>query len=157
LLVAANEPDLKAYGDVAAAMLQRAGMQVDYQAIDAGTVAQRRVSTKPPDQGGWNAFCTGLAGFTFLDPVRNVPLRCNGDKAWPGWPTSPQIEQLRTASFDAPDLAAQRKLAAEIQARAFVDVPYYPLGLGLFPTAYRTDLADVPKGIPLFWSVRRQA
>ena len=157
MLVAADEPDLKAYADVAAEMLKRVGMAVDYQALDAGTVVQRRTSKKPPDQGGWNLFCTGLGGFTFLDPVRNVPLRCNGDAAWPGWPTSPTIEALRTAYFDAADLAAQKRLAADIQAQAFIEVPYYPLGLGLFPTAYRADLADVPKGIPVFWSVRRQA
>ncbi len=46
----------KAESDVAAEMMRRVGMNVDYQAVDWGTVVQRRVSKSPPDQGGWNAF-----------------------------------------------------------------------------------------------------
>lgn len=54
----------------------------------------------------------------------------------------------------APDFAEQKKLAAEIQAQAFEDVPYL-LGLAYFPTAFRADLIDIPHGYPAFWGVRR--
>jgi len=155
LMVPQDFPWIKAVSDMAADMMKRVGMNVDYQAVDWGTVVQRRASKNPPAQGGWNALCTGFAGLDFSTPATNLPLRGNDGQAWFGWPTSPRIEELRNAWFDTPDPMAQKQLAAQIQAQAFEDVPYYPVTLLYFPTAYRADLADIPNGIPAFWSVRR--
>ena len=101
--------------EVAADMLKRVGMNVDYQATDWGTVVQRRALTKPPAEGGWNLFCTGFSGLDFFTPASHLPLRGNGKGAWFGWPNDPKIEALREAWFNAPDLAAQKKIGAEIQ------------------------------------------
>jgi len=155
LLVATDYPILKALGDVSADMLKRVGMNVDYQATDWGTVVQRRASTKPPAEGGWNMFNTGFSGLDFFTPAGDLPLRGNGKDAWFGWPTMPKMEALRTAWFNAPDLATQKKIGVEMQTQAFIDVPYYPLGLSHLPTAFRADIAGVPEGFPLFWSVHR--
>ena len=105
-------------------------MNVDYQATDWGMVVQRRALTKPPAEGGWNMFCTGFSGLDFFTPASHLPLRGNGKGAWFGWPDDPKIEALRDAWFNAPDLAAQKKVGAEIQLQAFENVPYYPLGCG---------------------------
>ena len=91
-------------------------MDVDYQAVDWGTVVRRRASKNPPAQGGWSAFCTFFSGSDFFTPATYLPLRGNGDRAWFGWPTSPRIEALRDQWFDAPDPAAQTRIAAEPQA-----------------------------------------
>jgi len=155
LMVATDYPILKAIGDVSADMLKRVGFNVDYQATDWGTVVQRRASQKPPSEGGWNVFNTGFSGLDFFTPAADLPLRGNGKQAWFGWPTMPKIEELRTAWFDAPDLASQKKLCTEIQLQAFQDVPYWPVGLAHLPTAYRPDIAAVPEGFPLFWNVHR--
>jgi peptide/nickel transport system substrate-binding protein len=136
-------------------MLKRAGMNVDYQATDWGTIVQRRASTKPVSEGGWNMFCTGFSGLDFFTPASHLPLRGNGKDAWFGWPTMPKVEQLRTEWFSASDLAAQKKIGQEIQKQAFEEVPYYPLGLAHQPTAFRKDISDVPEGFPIFWGVRR--
>ena len=66
---------------------------------------------------------------------------------------------MREEWLDASDLATQKKLAAEIQEQAFIDAPYYPLGINFTPTAFRSDLTGVltASGGPLFWNVRRQA
>ncbi|HUN40047.1 MAG TPA: ABC transporter substrate-binding protein [Acetobacteraceae bacterium] len=155
LMVATDYPILKAIGDVSADMLKRVGFNVDYQATDWGTVVQRRSSMKPPSEGGWNVFNTGFSGLDFFTPAADLPLRGNGKKAWFGWPTMPKIEELRTAWFGAPDLAAQKKICTVIQLQAFQDVPYWPVGLAHLPTAYRPDIAGVPEGFPLFWNVHR--
>jgi peptide/nickel transport system substrate-binding protein len=155
LMVSTDFPILKALGDVAAETLKRAGMNVDYQAIDWGTLVQRRASKNPPDQGGWNAFCTGFSGLDFFNPGTHLPLRGNDGQAWFGWPTSPKLEELRDAWFEAPNPDAQKKLGAEIQAQAFEDVPYYPLGLGYDPSGYRADLTGILHGFPIFWNMRR--
>ena len=154
-MVPVEYPTLKAIGDVAAAMLKSVGMTVDYQATDAGTLLQRRASQKPLEQGGWSLFCTGISGIDFFTPATHQPLRGIGPQAWPGWPSSPRSEALRDAWFDAPDPAAQKRIAADIQAQAFLDVPYYPLGMAYIPSAYRTDLDGILDGFPIFWNLRR--
>jgi peptide/nickel transport system substrate-binding protein len=155
LMVPTDFPILKAASDVAADMMKRAGLTVDYQAADWGTVVQRRASKKPPAQGGWNAFCTAFSGNDFFTPATHLPLRGNDGQAWFGWPTSPKIEALRDQWLDTSDPGAQKRIAAEIQAQAFEDVPYLPLGLYYSPSAYRADLTGILHGFPIFWNMRR--
>jgi len=155
LLGAADFVIIKPLADVTADLLRRLGMNVDYQAIDWGTLVQRRASKKPPEQGGWNLFCTYFPGLDGLTPATNLGLRANGQQAWFGWPNSPKLEALRDQWMDTPDLATQKEIAAEIQMQAFVDVPYYPLGMYYNPSAYRANLTGILHGLPTFWNVRR--
>ncbi len=155
LMAATDFPVLKAMADVAADMMQRAGMNVDYVATDWGSVVTRRAKKEPVEQGGWSAFCTAWAGTDHLDPSGHLSLRANGEQAWIGWPTDLRIEQLRDQWFDTPDVPAQAALCAEIQREAFQSVPYIPMGQYLQPTAYRTDLQGVLNGFALFWNVKR--
>ncbi len=155
LIAPTDVPNMAALSNVAADMLKRVGMNVDYQAVDFGTAVQRRASTKPPADGGWNLFCTGFSGLDLVNPGGHLPLRGNAKGAWIGWPDDQKLEELREAWFDAPDLVAQKKLGAEIQGQAFQSVPYYPLGLALLPTAFRRDITGMPDGFPIFWNVRR--
>jgi peptide/nickel transport system substrate-binding protein len=154
-MVGTDQPALNALSDVAADMLKRVGINVDYQATDWGTVVQRRALTKPPAEGGWNLFCTGFSGLDWFTPASHLPLRGNGKGAWFGWPDDPKMEALRDDWFNAPDLPAQQKIGAQMQALAFQDVPFYPLGLAQTPTAFRKDITGVPEGFPIFWNVRR--
>ena len=137
LMGATDQPTNYPLAEVAADMLKRVGVNVDYQATDWGMVVQRRALTKPPADGGWNMFCTGFSGLDFFTPASHLPLRGNGKGAWFGWPDDPKIEALREAWFNAPDLAAQKKVGAEMQLQAFENVPYYPLGVAQLPTAFR--------------------
>jgi peptide/nickel transport system substrate-binding protein len=155
LMSPTDQPQNKAASDVAADILKRVGINVDYQATDWGMVVQRRALTKPPAEGGWNLFVTGFSGLDFFTPASHLPLRGNGRGAWFGWPDDPKIEELRTAWFNAPDLAAQQKIGVQLQLEAFQSVPYYPLGIAQLPTAFRKDIAGVPEGFPIFWNVHR--
>lgn len=155
LMAPQDVPNQKAMSEMAADAMRRVGMNVDYQAVDWGTIMQRRTSKAPPGHGGWNAFCTRFLGSEVFSPGVHTSLRSNGEHAWFGWPSSPGIEAAREQWFDAPDLATQKTFAAQIQAQAFEDVPYYPLGLYYNPTAFRADLTGVLHGGPFFWNVRR--
>jgi peptide/nickel transport system substrate-binding protein len=157
LLAATDFPVLKAMSDVCADMLQKAGLNVDYQALDWGTVNQRRVKKDPVEQGGWSCFCTAWAGTDMINPAGQLALRANGANAWIGWPDDPKLEALRDSWFDAPEFAAQQKVARDIQAEAFQFLPYLPLGQYLQATAYSTKLSGVLNGFALFWNVRKEA
>jgi len=100
-------------------------------------------------------FQTSWSGLDHATPAGHPFLRGNGRAAAPGWPDSPAIEGLRDEWLRAPDPAAQFKLAEQLQAQAFQDVPYVPLGQQFQQTAYRADLSGVLPGMPVFWNVVR--
>jgi peptide/nickel transport system substrate-binding protein len=156
MLVATDYTQFKAIGDVAADMMSKVGMNVDYVATDWGTMLQRRNNKGPVDQGGWNCFFTGWEGEDHLDPSNHYAIRGNGNDpaGWPGWCVSPRLEALRNAWFDAPGKEAQRKICVDMQLQCMIDVPSVPLGQFVQPTAYRTSLTGVLRGFPTFWNVR---
>jgi peptide/nickel transport system substrate-binding protein len=155
LMAPTDFPILKALADVGADVLQKMGFNVDYQAMDWGTLVQRRAKKEPIDQGGWNLFHTFWQGLDQMNPVGHAFLRGNGTSGLFGWPNSPRIEQLRQDWIAAADLAAQQSLARRLQEQAFIDVPYVPLGQNLYDTAYRTEIDGVLSGFVMFWNVHR--
>ncbi|HEX4260923.1 MAG TPA: ABC transporter substrate-binding protein [Acetobacteraceae bacterium] len=155
LLAPTDIASAKALADISADLYKKLGFDVDYQAMDWATLVQRRAKMDPVDKGGWSLFHTSWNGTDMLDPIGHAFLRGNGKAAAPGWPTAPKIEALRAEWIRAPDLAAQKQLAAAIQVQALHDVPYAPLGQYFAPTAYRADLEGVLNGVPVFWNVRR--
>ena len=157
MMVAVNVPYLKIMGDVTADVFKKVGLELDYQAVDWTTVVQRRGKMDPPSAGGWNLLCIYDNGSNQVNPAAHLWLRGNGKEAAPGWPTSPRIEELRDAWFQAKSIKEQKKIAVQIQLQAFADVPYIPLGQSLPATGYRRHLTGVLNGQPVFWNVRRQA
>jgi len=157
LIVPTDFPNLKAMADVGADMMTKAGLNVDYQALDWGTVLTRRASKAPVEAGGWSVFFTFGAGADQSSPAAHLMLRANGGSAWFGWPEDAEIERLREAWFAAPDLAAQKPIARALQGRAFETVPFIPLGQYFQATAYRTNLKGVLNGFATFWNVRKEA
>ena len=145
----------RALAEITADTLRKTGMNVEAPAMDWATLVQRRVKTDPVEQGGWNIFHTSWAGLDMINPAGHVFLRGNGKSAAPGWPDSPAIEDLRNQWFAATDVAGQKAIAARLQAQAFQDVPYIPLGQYFAPTAYQANLTGVVNGSPVFWNVRR--
>jgi peptide/nickel transport system substrate-binding protein len=141
--------------NVAADLFRHCGLNVDLQATDWGSVIQRRASKKPVDQGGWSAFITTLSGADMSNPAGNLALRGNGENAWFGWPDAPELERLRNQWLVTSDPADQRRIAAEIQAQAFIDVPFLPLGQFFQPTTRSRTLVDGLTGMTLFWNIRR--
>ena len=154
-MVATDFPTLNAMALVGVDMMKRCGLNVDVVETDWGSVVQRRANRGAPDKGGWSVFFTNFAGLDEYTPAGHLPLRGNGANAWFGWPTAPKLESLRNAWFAAPDAAAQKAIGGQIQAQAFVDVPYLPLGRYLQPTAYNASLKGMLKGMPIFWNVER--
>jgi peptide/nickel transport system substrate-binding protein len=100
-------------------------------------------------------FFTFWSGLDMLNPGVHQALRGNAERAWFGWPTMPRLEDLRTAWFDAPDLAARQRIARDIQAEAMREAPYLPLGQYFQATAYRRGISGMLKGIPVFWNIQK--
>ena len=155
VLAASNFPTIWAEAQVATDTLTRIGFNVDLQAIDWGSVVQRRASREPTDKGGWNIFYTFLGGFGNISPAPNIAIRGNGTAAWFGWPTNEKMEQLYAAWFDAPDQAAQQKICEAMQIAFWQDPTYAPLGMYDQPTAFHKYMHDIPDGWPQFYGLKK--
>jgi peptide/nickel transport system substrate-binding protein len=154
ILAATDVASINAIAQVGSDLLKRIGFNVDIQALDWGTVQQRRASRQPIDKGGWSVFFSFQTSTQNTTPAAAIGLRADG-KGWYGWPTDPEMETLREAWFDAPDLPAQQRLARDMQVQFWRNPSYAPLGMLLQPTAYRTSLTDIREGLPQFYGVRR--
>ncbi|CAH2604102.1 ABC transporter substrate-binding protein [Rhodovastum atsumiense] len=157
LLAPTDYPATQALCQTAAALFRRLGLTVQQVDMDWAALVARRTSREPPSHGGWSAFCTTHDGVSVATPANHAPLRGTGRHGWFGWPTSPRIEALRDAWFDAPHQMARLEICERIQMQVWEEVPYLPLGQWFKPTALRSDLVDVVEApFPLFWGVRRE-
>jgi len=158
LLDATDQPIVHAQALVTNALLTKAGLNVQVDANDWGTLITRRASKEPIDKGGWNIFHTWTSAPDMLSPALNGPLRANGAKAWFGWPDDPKLEGLIDQWFKAPDLAAQKELASAIQVENYSnEVDYVPTGLFQIPTAYRKNLSGIIIAPVVFlWNVEKK-
>ncbi len=141
---------------VVAQSLQRVGINLDDQAMDWGTVVQRRTSKEPLEKGGWSLFPAGYPAAEYRDPLNATNIRGNGAGAWFGWPEDKAIEAMRSTWMDSTDEAERKRLDADIQRRAFETVPFIPLGQYMPPAAWRKSLSGLLKGpVPVFWNVAK--
>ncbi|MBN8871197.1 MAG: ABC transporter substrate-binding protein [Rhodospirillales bacterium] len=155
VLAATTIPSIWAEAQVATDILTKIGFNVDFQALEWGTVVQRRANKESIDKGGWNIFYTWLGGFGNVTPAPNIAIRGNGAGAWFGWPNAPKIEELYAAWFEAPDVAAQQKICEQMQLAFWQNPTYAPLGMYDMPTAYQNTLSDIPEGWPQFYGVKK--
>ena len=101
-------------------------------------------------------FTTGVAP-EFADPAANYLLSANGRAGWPGWFDDPAMEHMRQAWLFEPDSAQRDALAAQIQAEAFRQVPFVPLGQYRLATAFRKAITGlVPSSVPVFWGLQQE-
>jgi peptide/nickel transport system substrate-binding protein len=156
LLVATDVAITKAQGDVTADTLARIGMNVQYAALDWGTVGQRRAKKDPPAQGGWHIFHTWHAGADCVNPAPNIAVDASGDTAWFGWPKSDLVQEAIGAWYAAPDLAAEKQAVAEINKTAMDHVVYVPTGFFKGYQAWRRTLSGIVKApFPVVWDVSK--
>jgi peptide/nickel transport system substrate-binding protein len=152
LLVPMDSQVLRPLGNVAADMLRRCGMNVDFAGQSFGTVVARRAKKDPPEKGGWNASASNGQGMDWLEPGNSLALR--GDGTYLGWYKSDRMEALRDRWLATGDLAEQKRICVEIQKLAFEEVPFYPIGQYRQATAYRKTITGVAGSTATFWNVR---
>lgn len=155
LLGSVNTGATASLAQVTADLLPRLGFDFEAMLLDNASVVQRRRSMEPVDRGGWSVSCWAFPGLWFENPATHILIRGNGRDAWFGWPTAPRLEELRDAWLAAPDLAAQQRIARELQVVAMDELPCIPLGAIYRSTAMSRTLRDRVTGFPIFWNLRR--
>ena len=141
---------------IVAQQLTKAGMNIDDQAIDWGTVQARRTNRLQLNEGGWSMFPTVTPVPEYTSPLLSSFMRGNGKDAFFGWPTDPEIERIHDAWVLAGDPAEQTRLERAYQLQAFQSLPFIPLGRYLQSSAWRDNITGILKGPSVvFWNVRK--
>lgn len=155
-LIGQDYQPLKAMGEVTFDLLTKLGLKVDAVNTAAAQVIARRVNKTPPPEGGWNMFHTFHAGGECINPATNSAVRANGENAWFGWPSAPEVEKEVAAWFDAKDLEEEKAVVHRLNKAAFDHVVYAPTGFFLSYQAWRKNIAGIAKGpLPVFWGVSK--
>jgi peptide/nickel transport system substrate-binding protein len=152
----ADNTSIAPLSQVTAERLRRAGLNVDLQDMDWGTLLQRRLSKAPADQGGWSIYHSTWPSIAIANPILNTTVRGDGASGWPGWYESAEMERLTSEWLSASSDADRNRLVSEAHALALRDVPSLPLGIFYPKTAYRAELQGVLGGSVRYpWNVRR--
>jgi peptide/nickel transport system substrate-binding protein len=157
LMQSTTLPVLTNMAPVTKQLLEQGGFKVDMQSMDWQTVVTRRTKKEPADKGGWSAFHTYAVAADILNPISDAFMVANGDKAWFGWPTDPEMEKLRDAYSKETDPAKAKALAAAVQKRAIETAQYGWLGQWYGPGATRANVTGWLKApVPVMWNVEKK-
>jgi peptide/nickel transport system substrate-binding protein len=148
LMVPSDSPHLNAMGLVAREMLTGLGLNVDFQAMDLGTMFARWRSRDRTESTNWSCFPLSWQGVGTATPAAHVPLL--------GQVPDPEMVALIEAWFQAPDLPLQRAAAEAIQRRYYANPPFAALGSYVWPVAFRSNLTGALESpFTVFWNLRR--
>jgi len=150
--------DQRIGGTITVQSLEDAGFVVDEVVTDWATVAQRRTSMEPPEEGGWNIFQTGWTGDAMRSPITNVYVTGACEEGWYGWHCDEELQELRSAFVEAQSEEERQRIAEEIQARAYEVASVIVMGQFVDSAAWRSDLQGMEE-FPIFtnlWGVTRE-
>ncbi|MGJ7609028.1 ABC transporter substrate-binding protein [Variovorax sp. LT1R20] len=138
--------------------LKAIGMNVEIQSMNFPTVLQRVTNRDQALQGKWSLFLTYTLVSDTLTPANHVLLRAGGfADGVVGWPTDEPTQELRAAFLTAKSEAERKQITEKLNARAFDQVLYLPVGQYVQPIAYRSNIGGItPASMPFFWSVEKK-
>lgn len=149
-------PSIGPLGDVTADAFTKAGMNVDLQTMDWGTLVQRRASKEPVELGGWNVFHSWSPATTMMNPVVNSYTRGLGATGYFGWNQSASLEKDVDDWLNSSTDQQRQEAFDAIQKEAWAVPSTIMLGQYYPTTAYRTDLTGrIQASVPLLWNIRR--
>ncbi len=156
LLVPTDIHHHNAFGQVSGDLLRRLGMNLDFQAMDWGTMIQRLTNRGPVDKGGWSLFHTAASMVSSATPALNFFISANGEKGWTGWYDKPEVVTLTQEWLDLSPDAPQQHVFDRIQQVLFDDPPFAPLGQYTTFATYGQDIVGGLPGIGSYpWNIRR--
>jgi peptide/nickel transport system substrate-binding protein len=144
-------------GLVYADLMRKAGFNVDVKTSDFATVAQRRISRAPVEQGGWSVIPIVWNGIDLVNPLADTAISTNCNEFNPGWYCDEKQTELLKRYSTAIGDEQRRELADQLQAAFHRNVNYVLGGQFSAPAAYRSNLKGVvPFGFPVFWNMERE-
>lgn len=155
-LHATDYPPVSALAPMAVQAMQSIGMNAEMQAMDWATFLTRRNIQEPVQQGGWSLAYGSWNTLDLTSPLSNLNLDGRGKIGYAGWSESSEMEALKDAYASATDLDSKVKLAHEIQALAYDEVFYIPLGTYNNYSAHRSSVSPfIEAPVTVFWGIEK--
>jgi peptide/nickel transport system substrate-binding protein len=158
VMAPSDYPTINAASLTTAAFLRELGVNVDLQAMDWGSLISRRPIKEPPSKNpaGWHIFHSSTGSGDFTNPWGRTSISTECDKAWFGWPCSPQaIKALEELGSLTPGTDAFTKTLTEYHAALMENIVLVPLGEFFVYAAYRKDrlsnIIETPEAV--FWNM----
>ncbi len=150
---------LNAIGIVTAQNLRDAGVNVELQLIDWGTLSTRQQRKEAPAAGspGWNLYTTAAPGMLFFNPLTNFAMAtpCDG-KNWNGWACDEELEKLRVSFGSAATDGEKKSIVESIQNRYYESIPFVNVGQFAWPKVWRKTITNVAPGPDIvFWNLKK--
>jgi peptide/nickel transport system substrate-binding protein len=138
--------------------LKAIGMNVELQSMNFPTALQRVSNRDQALQGNWGVFLTYTLVADTLAPTTNVLMRAGGfEDSVVGWPKDEPTQRMRAEFLTAKTEVERKQITDRLNARAYDQVLYLPVGQYVQPTAYRSNVSGiVPASIPFFWNVEKK-
>jgi len=160
LLDPADQPIMHQMALVLAQLMRGAGMNVDLQATDWGTVVTRSTRGDPPgpNSPGWHIHPSWAPGRVVSSPLTATQLRapCNLPTFVPN-PCDPELEARKNAFFAAATPQARQQAMDALQERFYAVSPYVLGGQFLVPRAWRANVTNIPNASEfMFWNVEKK-
>jgi peptide/nickel transport system substrate-binding protein len=157
ILQPTDRPAYNADALIIADAMRKHGVNVRLLAMDWAAVRARRNNKGDPLENGWNLFATDVSALLASNPATNLFINAACDKAWIGWPCDEKIEALRAAFGKASDDATRKKIAEDLNRRAYEYGVYAPLGQYSIPVIHRDTLQGV-LSVPnayVYWNIEK--
>jgi peptide/nickel transport system substrate-binding protein len=136
--------------------MRKAGFNVEAQASEWATVAQRRGSKEPTDKGGWSLLPIQWVGFDLESPFTHYGIAHNCTEGYAGWSCDEEMGKHYAAFIEETDPAKRKELIDKIQTRAHETVSVVLGGQYMVSNGYRSNVKGVLSvGIPVFWNVAK--
>ncbi len=159
VLVPGGVPLLGPLTQIAIKQMQGAGLNIDAQSLDFGSLVTRRTRKDAPDKGGWNIYVTAIGQPDLDTPITNNNLVGGCANVVPGLVCDEGIQKMTATWLTETRPAERRKLVENIQRRAYEVVSYVPLGQFIPVIGIRKDVKNTQvmeqTGIPAMWGLAK--
>jgi peptide/nickel transport system substrate-binding protein len=161
LMDAADQPIMHQMILVMAQAMRDAGMNIDLQSTDWGTVVTRSARNDAPGPGspGWHMYASWSPGRVVGSPLTATQLRTPcGLTTFFSSPCDPELEARRDRYFAATTPQARQQAMDALQERFYEVIPYLTGGQFLAPKAWRNNIITgvVNASEFVFWGVEKQ-
>ncbi len=160
LMDSADQPIMHQMTLVLAQTMRDAGINVDLQSTDWGTVTTRAARGDAPGPGspGWHMYVGWSPGRVMGSPLTATPLRtpCGLPNFTPQ-PCDTELEARRDRYFAATTPETRKQAMDALQERFYEVVPYLIAGQFLAPKAWRKEVSGVVNASEfVFWGVEKK-
>lgn len=157
VLVPSGVPVLGTLSQIAVKQLQAAGLNIDAQVLDFGSLVTRRTRKDAPDKGGWNIYVTAIGQPDLETPLANGNLSGSCSAPLPGIVCDEALQSMN-AQWAAELRPSERlRLVEAIQRRAYEVVSYVPLGQFIPVIGVRREVKNTQvlaqTGMPVMWGL----